>query len=41
MLTNTPNVIPDAAVLAILLAVADRVLALAQAKKTKKRRAVA
>lgn len=39
MLTNTPNLIPDAAVLAILLAVADRVLA--QAKKTKKRRAVA
>ena len=39
MLTNTPNLIPDAAVLAILLAVADRVLE--QAKKTKKRRAVA
>ena len=39
MITNTPNLIPDAAVLAILLAVADRVLA--QAKMTKKRRAVA
>ena len=39
MFTNTTNLIPDAAVLAILLAVADRVLA--QAKKTKKRRAVA
>ncbi len=39
MLTNTTNLIPDAAVLAILLAVADRVLA--QAKKTKKRRTVA
>ena len=39
MHANTPNLIPNAAVLAILLAVADRVLA--QAKKTKKRRAVA
>ena len=36
MLTDTQNLIPDAAVLAVLLAVADAVLA--RAKKAKNRR---
>lgn len=37
MLTDTQNLIPDAAVLAVLLAVADAVLA--RAKKAKNRKA--